>query len=405
MLSEIRRERVFQNWLYHIPGLGRKRLRTILSHDKGAECFFEEEEKELLLFLEKKCNYTEQMATTLCSALMDARKWDPWKMYNKIEEKGICFLPYTDRNYPVVLKDIPDAPYALYRMGKRRELQGMGEKYTEGMSRMEGAPTVAVVGARRCSAYGTYVANQIGQGCAKRGIKVVSGLAYGIDATVQWAALCAGGNVTAVLGSGVDVCYPPGNEKIYTALKREGEIYSEYVPGTQPKAQFFPPRNRIISGLSDAVIVVEAKQKSGTLITVDMALEQGKDVYVVPGRLTDPLSAGCNRLLQQGALPVHDVDEVLDTMSTTFGNKKSLGEKSERNGTGASGIKMNPYKKSELKHTIYKALDVKPKSVQEIWDSMKEQKKMEIAVLQTQLLHMQMEGGIKEENGRYFIAW
>lgn len=165
----------------------------------------------------------------------------------------------------------------------------------------ENEPAVAVIGARECSEYGRYVAEELGQYLGRAGIQVISGMARGIDGISQQAALSAGGTSYGVLGCGVDICYPAQNRRLYEELLEKGGLLSTYAPGTKPLPQHFPPRNRIVSGLSDALIVIEARQKSGTLITVDMALEQGRDVYVVPGRLTDRLSDGCNHLLTQGA--------------------------------------------------------------------------------------------------------
>ncbi|MCM1192793.1 MAG: DNA-processing protein DprA [Butyrivibrio sp.] len=201
-------------------------------------------------------------------------------------DEKIRVLERQDKEYPRRLREIPGAPKRLYVLGKLPEEQ---------------IPTVAVIGARDCSEYGKYVAAGLGAALGRSGIQVVSGMARGIDGISQEAALDAGGSSFAVLGSGVDVCYPAGNRQLYEKLKEGGGILSEYPPGTPPVSGHFPPRNRIVSGLSDAVVVVEAREKSGTLITVDMALEQGREVYVVPGRVTDSLSSGCNRLLKLGA--------------------------------------------------------------------------------------------------------
>lgn len=204
-----------------------------------------------------------------------------------------------DGAYPARLKEIPGPPGELYVMGS---LPG------------EDRAAVAVIGARDCSEYGRQVAARLGRMLGKNGIQVVSGMARGIDGIAQEAAVEVGGSSFAVLGSGVDICYPTQNRRLYEKLKTAGGILSEYPPGTPVKAWHFPPRNRIVSGLADAVIVVEAREKSGTLITVDMALEQGREVYAVPGRLTDGLSAGCNRLLKLGAGILVDPEEFLEEL-------------------------------------------------------------------------------------------
>lgn len=199
---------------------------------------------------------------------------------------GIRMLRLQDEEYPERLREIPHPPKELYVLGEIPK---------------ERIPTVAIIGARDCSEYGSYVATVLGAAMGHSGVQVVSGMARGIDGIGQEAALDAGGSTYAVLGCGVDVCYPAKNRPLYEKLQTGGGILSEYPPGTPPLPGYFPARNRIVSGLADAVVVVEAREKSGTLITVDMALEQGREVYVVPGRVTDPLSKGCNRLMKLGA--------------------------------------------------------------------------------------------------------
>jgi DNA processing protein len=173
-------------------------------------------------------------------------------------------------------------------------------------------PAVALIGARKCSGYGAAMAKLLGQVLAERGIAVVSGMARGVDGIGQKAACEAGGVTFAVLGCGVDVIYPAENKELYRQILTCGGIISEYIPGTAARPSLFPPRNRIISGLADVVVVVEAGEKSGTMITVDMALEQGREVYALPGRLVDRLSSGCNQLIKHGAGMVLSLEEFAD---------------------------------------------------------------------------------------------
>lgn len=201
-----------------------------------------------------------------------------------------------DEGYPKRLKNIPGAPKALYVLGRLPEEERL---------------SVAVVGARDCSEYGRFVAKELGAALGKNGITVISGMARGIDGISQEEALDAGGSSFGVLGCGVDICYPKENRRLYEKLRKSGGLLSEYLPGTPACANHFPPRNRIVSGLADVVVVVEARVKSGTLITVDMALEQGREVYAVPGRTTDKLSEGCNRLIRQGAGVLFSVEEFI----------------------------------------------------------------------------------------------
>ena len=199
--------------------------------------------------------------------------------------KEYC-IEKSDALYPEKLRQIRNAPKRLY---------------VRGMLPQKEEPCVAIIGARRCSDYGKKMAQIFAAELAEAGIQIISGMALGVDGIAQMAALAAGGRSYAVLGCGTDVCYPNENRKLYERLLLMGGILSEYAQGTPPLAAHFPARNRIISALADLIIVVEAKEKSGTLITVDFALEQGKEVYALPGRTTDELSRGCNRLLSQGA--------------------------------------------------------------------------------------------------------
>mgnify|MGYP001024784551 CR=1 FL=1 len=229
-----------------------------------------------------------------------AAEYDVQGEYERLKERGIRFVTAPEEEFPERLRKIPDPPYVLYYAGR---LPAAEQK------------TVAIIGARDCTEYGRYMAGQFGAGLAQAGIQVISGMARGIDGIAQQAALREGGYSLGVLGCGIDVCYPKENRSLYEALIAQGGICSEYPPGISPRAVLFPPRNRIISGIADAVLVIEARNKSGTLITVDMALEQGKEVYALPGRGTDPLSRGCNRLIRQGAglvsTPVELLEEVL----------------------------------------------------------------------------------------------
>lgn len=188
-------------------------------------------------------------------------------------------------HYPPHLKFLPAMPRRLYYRGR---LPG-----TE--------PAVAIVGSRRCTAYGREQAAYFAEVFAAHGVAVISGMAAGIDAAAQSAALDAGGLSFGVLGCGADVCYPPSEKELYLRLASSGGLLSEFEPGSDPISWHFPIRNRVISGLSDAVLVIEARPRSGSLITANFALEQGRTVYALPGRVTDAYSEGCNELIAQGA--------------------------------------------------------------------------------------------------------
>lgn len=279
-------------------------------------------------------------------------------------EAGIHVVERGERDYPARLLEIPDPPERLYVLGRLPE---------------ENLPSVAIIGARECSEYGSYVAARLGECMGRNGIQVISGMARGIDGIGQTAALDAGGSSFAVLGSGVDVCYPARNRRLYERLRERGGVLSEYPPGTPALSRNFPPRNRIVSGLADAVVVVEAREKSGTLITVDMALEQGKEVYAVPGRVTDALSSGCNRLVKLGAAVLLDPEELTEELRGICGRRDlAVREKVQRREPGRKQGRHKGFEtamaegsrqllaENPLLAEIYHQLELTPKSVDRI---------------------------------------
>jgi DNA processing protein len=222
------------------------------------------------------------------------------QIWERMQARNINVLTWEDKAYPRRLKDIEQPPPVLYTLGTIIP---------------EDEWAVAVVGTRRVTAYGRQVAEELGASLARSGVTVVSGLARGVDAITHQAALNAGGRTLAVLGSGVDRIYPPEHRRLAEQIAEQGAVLSDYAPGTPPDAINFPPRNRIISGLSIAVVVVEAGVTSGALITAAFAAEQGRDVFAVPGNIKAPQSEGSNRLIQQGARPLLDVNEVLESLN------------------------------------------------------------------------------------------
>jgi len=202
-------------------------------------------------------------------------------------------------DFPEHLREIPRAPKCLYYSGNLELIQ---------------KPGIAVVGTRRCSPYGSWVAYEIGRRIGKTGATHISGMAEGIDSKGHEGVLDVNGSTVAVLGCGVDVCFPRSNTKLYEKILQKGLILSEYEPGVTPQSYFFPERNRIISGLSRAVIVVEGAIKSGSIITANLALAQGRDVYAVPGNINQPNSVGVNMLIRDGAMPILNLDELTTTL-------------------------------------------------------------------------------------------
>jgi DNA processing protein len=224
------------------------------------------------------------------------------KYMARMAEKGIQILTWEDELYPGRLKEIDQPPPVLY---------------LRGAITTEDAWTVAVVGTRRVSAYGRQVTEELATFLANNGVTVVSGLARGVDAIAHQFALKAGGRTIAVFGCGIDRIYPPEHTQLAEKMIASGAILSDYAPGTPPDAANFPPRNRIISGLSMATVVVEAGETSGALITAQFAIDQGRDVFAVPGNILAPQSKGTNRLIAQGAHPMLSARDLLDVLNLT----------------------------------------------------------------------------------------
>lgn len=214
---------------------------------------------------------------------------------------AIGMLPWSDVAYPPALAAIIDPPPLLWVRGA--------------MDALAAQPVVAIVGARAASPYGLAVAERLAGDLAARGVMIVSGLARGVDSAAHRGALAAGGLTVAVLGSGVDVMYPPEHAPLARAIAARGAIASEFVPGTPPNPIFFPQRNRIISGLARAVVVIEAGEKSGSLITARSALEQGRDVLAVPGNVLTGRNRGAHGLLRDGAKIVESADDILEELN------------------------------------------------------------------------------------------
>ncbi len=285
----------FACWLDSVPSIGRITAGRLLAVCKSPKEIYRLDAGSIEELTEQRLLTHTQAASLRCWQ----KERDPDRMYREMKSRGIrCVLPEQEE-YPDRLRRIADPPRLLYVKGALPE---------------EGMPSVGIVGARLCSDYGRYAARQFAGKLACAGIQIVSGMALGIDGIGHKAALSAGGCTFAVLGCGVDICYPEENREIYDRLTAPSGILSEYPPGTVPKSGLFPPRNRIISGLSDVLLVVEARKKSGTLITVDQALEQGKEVYALPGRVTDALSYGCNNLIRQGAGIAMSPEELIEAV-------------------------------------------------------------------------------------------
>ena len=266
----------------------------------------------------------------------------------QLEKGGYGYVYRDEPHYPKRLLELPDPPMGLFFEGKLSE---------------ESRPSLAVVGPRQCSQYGFEMARYFTEELAGRGIEIISGLAHGIDRTAHEAALKKKGRTVAVLGSGIGVPYPKENWECYFKIRNLGGLLlSEYPPEAPPLAHHFPIRNRIISGLSDAVLVVEAREKSGTLITVDAALEQGREVFVIPGRISDKNSRGCNNLIKQGARLVTEPEEIYEELIRKFpfyeAEREASGTDENEEPDGLSEIEKGLASKQKMVYSLVR-LDLK----------------------------------------------
>lgn len=276
---------------------------------------------------------------TVCELAQRRAAFDPQAAWDGLGRQGIDYIFFDDPAYPGALRQIFDPPPGLFVRGKLPAATH---------------PALAVVGSRRPTPYGLAVAERLAKEAAATGVVVVSGLARGIDSAAHRGALAAGGQTIAVLGCGLDVVYPRENRRLMEEIAASGAVLSEFPPGSPPEAWHFPVRNRIISGLSRATLVVEAAEKSGALITADMALEQGRDVLAVPGGIASPLSRGPNRLIKQGARLVEGVADILEELGVTALFNLP------------SGVENNPPRLTGDESAVYRRLSYEPATVDKL---------------------------------------
>ncbi len=363
-MAQLIQEKEYLYWLSQAPSIGAVTIRKLWDRYHSFEKIYNIEEKEL-------------RKEKLLSGRIGAG-FDEWKgqlgraleTYSKLEEKGIRYVTFLEEEYPKRLRPLYGSPSGLYVKGKLPR---------------EHRPSAAVVGARGCSHYGRETAKMLASALASAGVQVISGMALGIDGAGHRGALDAGGDTYAVLGCGADVCYPQTHFSMYLEIPQKGGIISEYKPGEPPAARNFPMRNRIISGLSDAVVVVEAREKSGSLITADCGLEQGKEIFAVPGRITDSLSGGCNELIRQGAGIVTSPEDILDFFQLQMKKKLIVDEKNE------NGLAKN-------EKMVYSCLDLQPKFI----DRVVEESGLALGECLTVLLELELKGRIVQTASHYY---
>ena len=279
-------------WLSRIEGLNPKFLNNLLEKYKNPETIWNKTKEDLI-----EDGIKEKYAYEITNANY-RQNLDKYLKY--MNKNNIEIITIKDKEYPDKLKVIYDPPIVLYVKGNKKILN---EK------------SIAIVGCRLCTKYGQSISKKLAYNLSLNNINIISGLARGVDSFAHKGSLAVKGKTIAVVGCGLDRVYPEENKDLFNAIiNNNGAIISEYIIGTKPLAKNFPKRNRIISGLADGVIVVEAREKSGTLITVDFALEQGKNIYAVPGNIDNPNSFATNELIKQGAKLVTSMQDILEDL-------------------------------------------------------------------------------------------
>lgn len=368
-----REEAAYLYWLHRIPGIGDQTALILTEAFGSAKAVYFASDKRLREVLTEKRLHLLRSFSKSC---------DVRGSYEAMLDQGIRLVCIRDEDYPERLRALADAPFILYYLGRLPE---------------KNKPALAMIGARECSPYGSFTAQAFAKKIAASGVDIISGMARGIDGISQQSAVEAGGSTYAVLGCGVDICYPSAHKKLYRAIQERGGILSAYPPGTQPKKTLFPARNKIVAGLSDLLLVIEARQKSGTWITVDMALEQGKNVYAVPGRVTDRLSDGCNLLIKQGAGAALSPEDILAEY-VILQNRKAFQE------TGEYEQKETVPELCREEDKILSFVDFYPKSADEILADAKEKyQDMVISQLLFYLIKQCIAGKVRQTEGGFYV--
>lgn len=300
--------------LKSIDGIGNASFQALLEHFGSPDAVFSATVRDLSTIpgINKKS----------AAAIASFKSWDNIRrQMDTLNNTNMKIITYLDECYPPNLLNIYDRPAFLYVLGQLEK---------------EDIP-IAIVGSRHASTYGRYTTERLSRELALKGITIVSGMARGIDSCAHRGALVAQGRTIAVLGSGLDVIYPPENKNIFNDIVQNGAVISEYPPGTEPLSYHFPARNRIISGMSYGVLVVEAGEKSGSLITARLAMEQGRDVFAIPGTIDSASSRGTNSLIKQGAKLIDNIDDILEDVLPQL-ERASVKHPPRKEGNVACGV-------------------------------------------------------------------
>lgn len=326
-------------WINNIEGIGRIVIRRLLECFGNPKAVFDAEEQDIREIVSKNKNML---------SFLESR--DPERIRMDIEQmkqRHIGFLYPDSKEYPYQFREITDSPYGIYYYGKLPDKK----------------KSIAIIGARNASRYGLEMARFFGRELAKCGISIISGLARGIDGNAHRGALEAGGYTLGILGCGIDQVYPLENYELFMQMKETGGILSESNIGVAPHAGLFPQRNRLIAAMCDGILIIEAMEKSGTFITVDQGLEYGKDIFAIPGRITDVKSVGCNNLIKYGAHVVTNVEDILEVI-----DRKNT---SENHNNSPIDVLSNKNSLAPLEKIVYDCLRIEARYLDEIIDESK----------------------------------
>jgi len=355
-------ELLFWLWWNRVPGIGPGRFFRLLEEFGSMQDAATAGPEQLRPLIGEKC----------LKAWEETRQtWDPALELQKVQHCGFRICCQVERNYPPLLKKIPDPPPVLYIWGGIEA----GDEIA-----------VAIIGTRTPTPSGLHIAGELAGDLCRQGMTLISGMARGIDSAAHQGALAAGGRTMAVLGCGLDLCYPAENEKLMAEIAAHGAVVSEFSLGMEPLAKNFPARNRIISGLSLGVVVVEAAHDSGSLITAGMALEQGREVFAVPGNIASEGSKGPHRLLRQGAKLVEDYRDILSELAIPqlAADEYSSGEYQPA---------------SELEAKVLAAMSREPLHVDEIL----RRSGLAAAQIGAALVQLELSGAVKRFPGQLFL--
>jgi len=359
MTDEKKEIRKYYHALKLVPSLGAKRIKTLLDYYGSPFDAWRATKPELLSL--------ERFGPVVAEEFINIRtKLDPDQAWEEVVQKNISVVTWEEADYPSLLKEIHDPPPLLYYQGNLKLLNN---------------PSLAIIGSRKHTHYGQEVAFSFASKLAGYGMTIISGMARGIDSWVHKGALEAGGYTAAVLGCGVDICYPPENRSLKEKITGLGIVLSEFPPGVSPLPQHFPQRNRIISGLSLGTLVIEAAERSGALITAGFALEQGREVFAVPSGISSPHSKGCHKLLKDGAKLVETVGDILEELYLPLKNEQIVTGNEPRTGT------------------LLDFISHEPRLLEEIIIASKKNA-AEVHVL---LLELELDGKVKQLPGKYYI--